>query len=620
MKMMHQHQQPMQSASGDSESTIRSSDADFKEIAASKFNDIRFPKYRFASKLRYLQKLANFQLIDLFNTLEAFREYGLNGNPDLGSLVANAQVYSLLDYLFVQLHQRLPIARSRDVDVRQSTDLVNQTGFTNLLALKTALTLLSAETYKRKLAYLFTLLSTTVDGTGAAYLLETSFDQFLRHILTIAQYFEDVSMLLFDEDLHPSLFNFSASSPPVTSSAFIEVLSSYENQADFTAWLVVYHRLADAELVIHHSATCAVCGRHAFSGFRYKCKKCPAYNLCQECFWTGKSSGAHDADEHACKEYLLEKPRLRQSLRQSFRNSFRRSPKKLSAEAAAAQQQQQQQSQPPPVDEQLTRKELNLTNIIASPTGQRKFGVTFGQPPSSAAAAAAGVEHYRFHDIVHLDHHHRHHQLPGSHSANSITNLSADEEHTLIGHYLRLLSSAAATASKSEGAQPTPRTRHFDSTLPAVNYSRIAGGNAGDLHSYEKAIDALESKNRLLMAQIAQMKVGGGGGGVERWQRCRRRQRFFDELLSLRRKKDDLEKYLGDLNDHRKVLMVQLDGLMREFQELDVNGNSGGAGGTSDGTASEPSFSRQSSVATTVERQFSTVSAMDTVDELESVK
>ena len=527
------------------------------------------------------------------------------------------------------------------------------------MALKTALTLLSAETYKRKLAYLFTLLSTTVDGTGAAYLLETSFDQFLRHILTIAQYFEDVSMLLFDEDLHPSLFNFSASSPPVTSSAFIEVLSSYENQADFTAWLVVYHRLADAELVIHHSATCAVCGRHAFSGFRYKCKKCPAYNLCQECFWTGKSSGAHDADEHACKEYLLEKPRLRQSLRQSFRNSFRRSPKKLSAEAAAAQQQQQQQSQPPPVDEQLTRKELNLTNIIASPTGQRKFGVTFGQPPSSAAAAAAGVEHYRFHDIVHLDHHHRHHQLPGSHSANSITNLSADEEHTLIGHYLRLLSSAAATASKSEGAQPTPRTRHFDSTLPAVNYSRIAGGNAGDLHSYEKAIDALESKNRLLMAQIAQMKVGGGGGGVNRSTRVNSTSSttsnnmdhtahvaalrndneraatpqssgggsgvvvgnaFFDELLSLRRKKDDLEKYLGDLNDHRKVLMVQLDGLMREFQELDVNGNSGGAGGTSDGTASEPSFSRQSSVATTVERQFSTVSAMDTVDELESVK
>ena len=56
--------------------------------------------------------------------MEAFREYGLNGNPDIGSLVANAQVYSLLDYLFVQLHQRLPIARSRDVDVRQSTDLV----------------------------------------------------------------------------------------------------------------------------------------------------------------------------------------------------------------------------------------------------------------------------------------------------------------------------------------------------------------------------------------------------------------------------------------------------------------------------------------------------------------
>lgn len=62
--------------------------------------------------------------IDLFNTLEAFREYGLNGNPDINSLVGNSQVYSLLDYLFVQLRQRLPIAQSREVDVRHSTDLV----------------------------------------------------------------------------------------------------------------------------------------------------------------------------------------------------------------------------------------------------------------------------------------------------------------------------------------------------------------------------------------------------------------------------------------------------------------------------------------------------------------
>lgn len=72
----------------------------------------------------YYHTTGTVNLIDLFNTLEAFREYGLNGNPDISSLVANSQVYSLLDYLFVQLRQRLPIAHSREVDVRQSTDLV----------------------------------------------------------------------------------------------------------------------------------------------------------------------------------------------------------------------------------------------------------------------------------------------------------------------------------------------------------------------------------------------------------------------------------------------------------------------------------------------------------------
>lgn len=491
----------------------------------------------------------------------------------------------------------------------------NQTGFTNLLALKIALTLLSAETYKRKLAYLFTLLSTTTDGGGTAFLLESSFDLYLRHILTIAQYFEDISVFFYDEDLHSSIFNFSSASP-ISSTTFIEVLTNYENQADFTAWLIVYHRLADAELVTHHQATCAVCGVHSFSGFRYKCKKCNGYNLCQDCFWTGKSSGSHDADQHPCKEYLFEKPRLRQSIRQSFRNSFRRSPKKSASG--------DQQAPPPPVDEQLTRKELNLTNIIASPTGQRKFGV-LGLPPSSGAA---GLEHYRFYDIAHLDHQ----QLPGSNSANSITTLGADEEHTLIGHYLHLLSTAPAASANtvkkpSVDSVQTSRTQqgHFASNLPTA---AIVSTNA-DLQSYEKAIEALESKNRHLMAQIAQMKMGGGGVGrsarlnsitscneqpisttTTRNDNERAPGGFFDELLALRRKKDDLDVYLGELNDHRKVLMVQLDGLMSQFQELDVNGNSG------ETAASEPSYSRQSSVATTVERQFSTVSTatMDTVD------
>ena len=60
--------------------------------------------------------------IDLFNTLESFREFGLNGNPDLNSLLPNSQAYTLIYTLFVQLSQRVP--NSQELDVHKSADLV----------------------------------------------------------------------------------------------------------------------------------------------------------------------------------------------------------------------------------------------------------------------------------------------------------------------------------------------------------------------------------------------------------------------------------------------------------------------------------------------------------------
>lgn len=40
----------------------------------------------------------------------------------------------------------------------------------------------------------------------------------------------------------------------------------------------------------------------SFTGFRYKCQRCPNYQLCQQCFWRGRTSGNH-SNEHEMKEY-----------------------------------------------------------------------------------------------------------------------------------------------------------------------------------------------------------------------------------------------------------------------------------------------------------------------------
>ncbi|KHJ85873.1 zinc finger, ZZ type, partial [Oesophagostomum dentatum] len=40
----------------------------------------------------------------------------------------------------------------------------------------------------------------------------------------------------------------------------------------------------------------------SFTGFRYKCQRCSNYQLCQNCFWRGRTSQNH-SNEHEMKEY-----------------------------------------------------------------------------------------------------------------------------------------------------------------------------------------------------------------------------------------------------------------------------------------------------------------------------
>ena len=55
-------------------------------------------------------------------------------------------------------------------------------------------------------------------------------------------------------------------------------------------------------LSVVHPVQCEGCHRASFTGFRYKCQNCFKYNLCQDCFWRGRTSGVHNPD-HQMKEY-----------------------------------------------------------------------------------------------------------------------------------------------------------------------------------------------------------------------------------------------------------------------------------------------------------------------------
>lgn len=53
---------------------------------------------------------------------------------------------------------------------------------------------------------------------------------------------------------------------------------------------------------VNHGIQCSICKIGNIQGFRYKCQKCSNFNMCQNCFWQGKTIDNHRTD-HEVKEY-----------------------------------------------------------------------------------------------------------------------------------------------------------------------------------------------------------------------------------------------------------------------------------------------------------------------------
>ncbi|CAG2210614.1 Dystrobrevin-1,Dystrobrevin beta,Dystrobrevin alpha [Mytilus edulis] len=75
-------------------------------------------------------------------------------------------------------------------------------------------------------------------------------------------------------------------------------------------WLPILNKMAHVENVFH-PVQCEGCHRESFMGFRYKCQRCYNYQLCQDCFWRGRTSGNHGND-HEMKEYTTYKSPAKQ--------------------------------------------------------------------------------------------------------------------------------------------------------------------------------------------------------------------------------------------------------------------------------------------------------------------
>ncbi|KAK6990352.1 dystrobrevin beta, partial [Biomphalaria glabrata] len=138
---------------------------------------------------------------------------------------------------------------------------------------------------------IFTLIS---DSSG--HMIRSRFDEYLRDLLLLPAAVYEGTSFRYSEEASRTFFD----SNPVTVNDFLSVMMTIPGR-QCLMWLPALNRMAHVENVIH-PVQCEACRKTSIAGFRYKCRRCCNYNLCQDCFWRGKTSGNHSND-HDMKEH-----------------------------------------------------------------------------------------------------------------------------------------------------------------------------------------------------------------------------------------------------------------------------------------------------------------------------
>ncbi|CAO4360431.1 unnamed protein product [Caenorhabditis nigoni] len=269
------------------------------EMRLQDFDSIRFATYRAACKLRFIQQKTKVHLVDIWNMIEAFRENGLNALP-LHTVIKTSRAELLLTTVFHNLNKRLVASQHVDTDVSISLLLAfllgaydkQNTGRLTVFSIKVALATLCAGKLVDKLRYIF---SQIADSNGL--MDHIKFTDFLQQVLSLTTAVFEAPTFGFSESAVTQCFH---KDDKVSLNVFLDTFLS-DPCPPCIMWLPLLHRMA-AVSNVYHPVVCDACQVRSFTGFRYKCQRCANYQLCQSCFWRGRTSQNH-SNEHEMKEY-----------------------------------------------------------------------------------------------------------------------------------------------------------------------------------------------------------------------------------------------------------------------------------------------------------------------------
>ncbi|XP_051707971.1 dystrobrevin alpha isoform X13 [Oryctolagus cuniculus] len=530
----------------------------FAEMRAQDLDRIRLSTYRTACKLRFVQKKCNLHLVDIWNVIEALRENALN-NLDPNTELNVARLEAVLSTIFYQLNKRMPT--THQIHVEQSISLLlnfllaafdpEGHGKISVFAVKMALATLCGGKIMDKLRYIFSMIS---DSSGV--MVYGRYDQFLREVLKLPTAVFEGPSFGYTEQSARSCFS---QQKKVTLNGFLDTLMS-DPPPQCLVWLPLLHRLANVENVFH-PVECSYCHSESMMGFRYRCQQCHNYQLCQDCFWRGHAGGSH-SNQHQMKEYT------------SWKSPAKKLTNALSKSLSCA------SSREPlhPMFPDQPEKPLNLAHIVpprpvtsmndtlfshSVPSSGSPF-ITRSSPPKDseveqnkmlARAAPAFLKGKGIQYSLNVaDRLADEHVLIGLYVNMLRNNPSCmlessnrlDEEHRLIARY------AARLAAESSSSQPTQQR-----SAPDISFTIDANKQQRQL------IAELENKNREILQEIQRLRLEHEQASQPAPEKAQQNPTLLAELRLLRQRKDELEQRMSALQESRRELMVQLEGLMK---------------------------------------------------------
>uniref|UniRef100_A0A1D5Q0U9 Dystrobrevin n=1 Tax=Macaca mulatta TaxID=9544 RepID=A0A1D5Q0U9_MACMU len=502
----------------------------FAEMRAQDLDRIRLSTYRTACKLRFVQKKCNLHLVDIWNVIEALRENALN-NLDPNIELNVSRLEAVLSTIFYQLNKRMPT--THQIHVEQSISLLlnfllaafdpEGHGKISVFAVKMALATLCGGKIMDKLRYIFSMIS---DSSGV--MVYGRYDQFLREVLKLPTAVFEGPSFGYTEQSARSCFS---QQKKVTLNGFLDTLMS-DPPPQCLVWLPLLHRLANVENVFH-PVECSYCHSESMMGFRYRCQQCHNYQLCQDCFWRGHAGGSH-SNQHQMKEYT------------SWKSPAKKLTNALSKSLSCA------SSREPlhPMFPDQPEKPLNLAHIVpprpvtsmndtlfshSVPSSGSPF-ITRRLPEGISASSPVAEEHSLIKQYVNqLDH--------GARMLESSNRL--DEEHRLIARY------AARLAAESSSSPTQQRS------APDISFTIDANKQQRQL------IAELENKNREILQEIQRLRLEHEQASQPTPEKAQQNPTLLAELRLLRQRKDELEQRMSALQESRRELMVQLEGLMK---------------------------------------------------------